>query len=135
MKKPRLVTGACGCIFMGYKTPQNKGNRLSVAFSGVINRMSKSVSLSCALVAFLSTATALQSIAQQTPSAGPAPEGTVALTCLDFHRNADGTWSPNHDLMIGDVRLTPSVAYKKGQVFAGMPLVEALEASCVRPPK
>jgi hypothetical protein len=97
--------------------------------------MSKSVSLSCALAAVLVLATALQSSAQQAPSAGPAPVGTVALTCADFHKNADGTWSPNHDIIIGSARITASASYKKGQVIGGLPLVDALEESCVRPSK
>jgi hypothetical protein len=95
--------------------------------------MSKSVSLSCALVAALSLATALQSFAQQRLNVAPAPVGTVALTCLDFRKNADGTWSPTHDITMGNARLTKSNVYKKGDVVAGLPIVEALEESCVRP--
>jgi hypothetical protein len=97
--------------------------------------MSKSISFSCALVAVLLPSTALQSFAQQGLSAGPAPVGTVALTCHDFHKNADGTWSPNHDIIMGNARLTSKTAYKKGDVVAGLPLVEALESSCIHPPK
>ena len=96
--------------------------------------MSKSVSLSCAGITLLSMMAASLSFAQP---AAPSPPGTVpvALGCRDFHRNADGTWSPNRPIDIGGVPLSPSVGYKKGQIFGGIPLADALEESCVRPSK
>ncbi len=94
--------------------------------------MSKSVSLACAIIA-LSVAAASLSFAQTSAS----PPGTVpmALTCRDFHKNQDGTWSPNRPVQIGGTALSPDVSYTKGQVFDGLPLVEALEESCDHPNK
>jgi hypothetical protein len=94
--------------------------------------MSKPVSFSYALAALLSVMTGLQSFAQSVSPPGTVP---TALTCRDFHQNPDGTWSPNRPITVGDITLSPSVNYKKGQVFAGLPLVEALESSCIKATK
>jgi hypothetical protein len=98
--------------------------------------MSKSLSLSCPVIVLLSLATALHSVAQSpTPGATPPGAQRTALTCRDFHKNPDGTWSPNAAMEIAGVRLFPMVGYRKGQVFGGLPLVDALEESCVHPAK
>jgi hypothetical protein len=92
--------------------------------------MPNTLSLSCSVIAILSVAAASHSFAQSPTRAVP-----LALTCREFHKNPDGTWSPNLPMEIGGVRLSPTVGYKKGQVIGGLPLVDVLEESCVHPAK
>jgi len=86
--------------------------------------------LSCAVIASFFAMPALQSFAQAPSPPGEVP---VALTCHDFQRNPDGSWSPVRPVVLSGVALSPSTHYKKGDVLAGVPLPEVLEKQCANP--
>ena len=61
----------------------------------------------------------------------PAQAQQGPLTCADFQRNANGSWSPVHPVQIGGVTLGPGVAFGEGAIFAGVPLAKILNERCV----
>ncbi|MGA7326854.1 MAG: hypothetical protein WBX25_20775 [Rhodomicrobium sp.] len=82
---------------------------------------------SSAVITSLFAIPALQSFAQAPSPPGEVP---VALTCRDFQKNPDGSWSPVHPVVLSGMALSPSAHYKKGDVLAGVPLPEVLEKQC-----
>jgi hypothetical protein len=83
--------------------------------------------------------------AAQQPSANSAKAKTVgaeakkkatpdALTCDDFQRNTDGTWSPTHEVAVRRsgliVTLKPGETYGEGSTIIGLPLADMLDKQC-----
>jgi hypothetical protein len=52
------------------------------------------------------------------------------LTCADFVRNANGSWSPLVPVTIGGVTMGPGVAFTPGVMFSGVDLAALLEKNC-----
>ena len=56
---------------------------------------------------------------------------TVLLTCADFQRNLNGSWSPLHQVTINGVTMGgPGVAFTEGVSFGGGDLGAALNRQC-----
>jgi hypothetical protein len=53
--------------------------------------------------------------------------------CLDFHRNANGSWSPTHTFTTNGTTLDPSLQFYPGQVYGGTNVVGMLDQYCVSP--
>ena len=62
----------------------------------------------------------------------PAPVGP--LTCGDFIRNPNGTWSPMHPVTIPGqsmaITIGPATELRPGPVFPGAQLAATLNANC-----
>jgi hypothetical protein len=69
--------------------------------------MIRVVALSLALSA--TTAAALPPAPTHPSLDGPG------LTCADFRRNSDGSWSPTHTLLVGTVAMSPGSRYQRGE--------------------
>lgn len=71
-------------------------------------------------------------MAQNTFTQPPAQGGpNVPLTCADFQRNADGSWSPLHPVTINGVTMGgPGVQFREGVSFGGVDLAAALNKQC-----
>jgi hypothetical protein len=52
------------------------------------------------------------------------------LTCQDFVRNPDGSWSPIHPVMMNGVTMGSGVAFREGVSFGGVDLAAALDRQC-----
>jgi hypothetical protein len=52
------------------------------------------------------------------------------LTCADFRRNADGSWSPTHPIGLNGVSFGPGVSFNPGVSFGGIDLASALNQQC-----
>jgi len=89
----------------------------------------KSIGLTCGAIALLSVTAVAQSFAQAPVALGTVP---VPLSCRDFKKNEDGSWSPIRSIALGNVTLLPANHYKVGDVLAGLPLPEMLNKQCVR---
>jgi len=62
-----------------------------------------------------------------------APRATLkgpSLTCADFHRNDDGSWSPTHTLLVGTVAMSPGSRFQRGMKVFGSDLAATLTAKC-----
>ena len=64
------------------------------------------------------------------PFVGSAQSQTVTLTCADFVRNPNGTWSPVHPVQIGPVTMGPGVSFSPGVQFGGIDLASILNKQC-----
>jgi hypothetical protein len=66
--------------------------------------------------------------------AGLAPVAAIAqnapLTCADFARNPDGSWSPLVPVTIGAVTMGPGVRFTPGVSFGGIDLASILNRQC-----
>jgi ABC-type glycerol-3-phosphate transport system substrate-binding protein len=54
----------------------------------------------------------------------------VPLTCWDFARNADGSWSALHSITVNGVSFGPGVAFRPGVSFGGVDLAATLNQQC-----
>lgn len=52
------------------------------------------------------------------------------LSCLDFQRNPNGSWSPLKPVSIGGVQMTPGVQFTPGVSFSGIDLAAELNRQC-----
>jgi hypothetical protein len=52
------------------------------------------------------------------------------LTCADFQKYPDGSWSPTRPVHIGKWLITPGVYVRPGDFIGGYDLGSALERSC-----
>ena len=50
--------------------------------------------------------------------------------CADFHRNADGSWSPTHTFSTSGVTLDPSWHFYPGYVYGTTNVVGMLNQRC-----
>ena len=75
----------------------------------------------------LSTLAAL-SLAGLTPGAAVAQN--ALLTCSDFARNPDGSWSPVRPVFINGVTMGPGVRFMPGVSFGGVDLASILNRQC-----
>jgi len=66
---------------------------------------------------------ALAQTATQTASA--------PLTCADFQRNLNGSWSATHRIELNGVSFGPGVAFTPGVSFGGVDLATVLNQQCV----
>jgi hypothetical protein len=103
------------------------------------------VALTVWLLASVSSAqTSSPSPAQPAPAAGSSVKtvgadakskaGPNTLTCNDFQRNTDGSWSPTHDLTIRRagliVTIKPGESFGPGVTIIGLPLADMLDKQC-----
>ena len=72
-----------------------------------------------ALALCLVSAAPVLALAQQQPN------------CLDFHRNADGSWSPTHAFTTNGQTLDPSWHFVPGQVYGNTNVVDMLNRHCM----
>jgi len=56
---------------------------------------------------------------------------TVNLTCADFKRNPDGSWSPVRPVTLNGVTMGPGVAFTPGVSFGGVDLGSLLNQKCM----
>ncbi len=54
-----------------------------------------------------------------------------ALSCADFRRNSDGSWSPTHTLLFGNVAMSPGTRFQAGMKIFGSDLGATLTARCL----
>ncbi|HTV80211.1 MAG TPA: hypothetical protein VMF03_18305 [Steroidobacteraceae bacterium] len=64
------------------------------------------------------------------PAHGVPTLATLNLTCSDFKRNQDGTWSARHPLQIGPSRVSPDVPLKPGGTYGGIDLAGTVDKEC-----
>jgi hypothetical protein len=66
--------------------------------------------------------------------AGLSPVAAVAqnapLTCSDFARNPDGSWSPVKPVNVNGVIMGPGVRFTPGVQFGGIDLAAVLNQQC-----
>jgi hypothetical protein len=55
------------------------------------------------------------------------------LTCADFRRNDDGSWSPTHTLLVGTVAMSPASHFQPGMKVFGSDLATTLNTKCLPP--
>jgi hypothetical protein len=79
------------------------------------------------LLAIASSALAQGTFSQQPAQGGPM----VPLTCGDFQRNPNGSWSPLHPVTVNGVTMGgPGVAFTEGVSFGGVDLAATLNKQC-----
>lgn len=88
--------------------------------------MIRVIALSLALSA--TTAMALPLAPPRAAVKGPS------LTCADFRRNSDGSWSPTHTLLVGAVAMSPGSRFQTGMKVFGSDLAATLIAKCLARP-
>ena len=79
----------------------------------------------------------LRTVALSLCLAAAAPALAVAQqqpNCADFHRNADGSWSPTHAFMTDGVMLDPGWRFYPGQVYGTTDVVAMLNQWCAARP-
>jgi hypothetical protein len=54
----------------------------------------------------------------------------VPLTCADFVRNPDGSWSPMRPVTLNGVTMGPGVKFTPGVSFGGINLAAVLNQQC-----
>lgn len=52
------------------------------------------------------------------------------LTCADFVRNPDGSWSPVVPVFLNGVTMGPGVSFRPGVSFGGIDLASVLNRQC-----
>lgn len=52
------------------------------------------------------------------------------LTCADFVRNPNGSWSPVRPVTLNGVTMSPGVAFMPGVSFGGVDLANILNQQC-----
>jgi hypothetical protein len=87
------------------------------------------VALACVLGATLAFA---QNDAVAPDTASKPVAVAPPISCGDFRRNPDGSWSPLHGVTIGDVTISPGSAFQPGGKVAGVDIATYLNAKCVR---
>jgi hypothetical protein len=68
-------------------------------------------------------------------AAGIAPviaraQTQAPLTCADFQRNPNGSWSPVRAVTLNGVMMGPGVAFTPGVLFGGVDLATILNQQC-----
>jgi hypothetical protein len=58
------------------------------------------------------------------------PAAAHGLTCSDFVRNPDGSWSPVRVITLNGVTMGPGVAFSPGVAFGGVDLATILNRQC-----
>ena len=59
-----------------------------------------------------------------------AIEGRAPLSCQDFHRSANGSWSPVRVVRIGSITIGPGVFVGRRVAIGGIDLAAMLERQC-----
>ena len=57
--------------------------------------------------------------AQATPAPAPGTLDSLNLSCADFERNSDGSWSPAHALTIGAMTVSAVSSFRAGDIVGG----------------
>jgi hypothetical protein len=52
------------------------------------------------------------------------------LTCADFVRNPNGSWSPVRPITLNGITMGPGVAFMPGVAFGGIDLASVLNQQC-----
>lgn len=91
----------------------------------------------CASLAFagaLGTSTvaaAQDTTAQQRAAAENTTElSRLRVSCGDFTRNRDNTWSPTHAITVGVTVVNPTASFRAGETVAGADLGTILDKEC-----
>jgi hypothetical protein len=63
-------------------------------------------------------------------TAGVAFAQTRPLTCSDFKRNPNGSWSPLVGITLNGVTMGPGVSFTPGVSFGGVDLASILNQKC-----
>jgi hypothetical protein len=79
---------------------------------------------------FIVLASISAGLAQSAQQPTQTQTASVPLTCFDFQRNPNGSWSPMHPIQINGVGMGPSVAFNPGVAFGGVDLATALNQQC-----
>ena len=66
--------------------------------------------------------------------AQPPATASQGATCADFHKNADGSWTPNRALALrterGTISVGPNTSLRPGTAFNGVDFASALDQNC-----
>ena len=54
----------------------------------------------------------------------------LRLSCGDFTRNRDNTWSPTHSIVVGVMAVSPTSSFRAGDMVAGADLGGILDQEC-----
>lgn len=77
---------------------------------------------------------AVMVLAAAAPTTAIAQPTSQGATCADFHRNADGSWTPNRPLALrterGTISLQPGTSLRAGTAFNGVDFASALDQNC-----
>jgi hypothetical protein len=52
------------------------------------------------------------------------------VTCADFQKYPDGSWTPTHAVHVGKWLITPGFFLRPGDIVGGFDLAAVLERSC-----
>jgi hypothetical protein len=58
------------------------------------------------------------------------PVAAQGLTCADFSRNPNGSWSPVRVIHLNGITMGPGVAFSPGVYFGGVDLATILNQQC-----
>jgi len=61
---------------------------------------------------------------------GVGPAAAQQLTCADFVRNPNGSWSPVRPITLNGVTMGPGVQFMPGVSFGGVDLASILNQQC-----
>ena len=66
---------------------------------------------------------------------GASPQSTselarLRLSCGDFTRNRDNTWSPTHSIVVGVMAVSPTSSFRAGDSVGGTDLGAILDLEC-----
>ena len=56
--------------------------------------------------------------------------GRLRLSCGDFARNRDNSWSPTHSVVVGVMAVSPTSSFRPGDSVAGADLGAILDQEC-----
>jgi hypothetical protein len=69
-------------------------------------------------------------IAQDKNNQPTAELGRLRLSCDDFTRNRDNTWSPTHSIVVGVMAVSPTASFRAGEIVGGADLGAILDTEC-----
>jgi hypothetical protein len=74
---------------------------------------------------------AVASLAFSASAQNTMPPPQKQITCADFARNPNGSWSPTHPININGVSMGTGVSFTAGTSFGGLDIAAWLNANCV----
>jgi hypothetical protein len=100
----------------------------------VATGFSKALGASFALMAALGTST-VAAAQDRTPQQNAAAQATgelsrLRLSCADFERNRDNTWSPVRSITIGVTAVSPTASFRAGETAGGADVGAILDREC-----
>jgi hypothetical protein len=88
------------------------------------------MSMRCFIKATLFGFLAVGALASPASAASSVLNVFFPLSCFDFERIGDGTWTPKHTVRVTTWVLTRGLTFRPGDTFNGVDLGAALERNC-----